>query len=456
MARQPELSEVLNGLSKEELVRIILQAAEHDDLFKNGLLVKYAQGNQNGQLKLFKKLMNSVVKKYVGREGFIPYRETSSFAMDMIDLLEQADEVKDNTLALEMAMLVLQEGVEAFQYADDSDGSIGMLVDESFERIRGLASSPECRDAFTRECFFERLLELSDSDVFEGWDEYRIVLLQICAELAEAETLRERLKAALERRIAICKNDSYGTYTVEELHKLLYQLIRDHGTEEEADRFAKDHLHYKFFRQSAIEVCLENGDYRRAIELAQEGELQDRQKPGLVTQWKRARYEAYKKLSLKNEQRTLGTELLLEGDYAYYQDLESLAEGGKEDMYREILAKLKKSGNWNARGVYLRLIADKNDLEEMMAYVRSNPSAVEEYAARLSKNYPEEVDQIYRRNIFAAAENSSKRKDYQQVCNMLKRYQKVFGKTSQHEMILQLKEQYIRKPAFWDELSKLH
>ncbi|ASA25798.1 hypothetical protein [Paenibacillus donghaensis] len=39
MVRQPEINEVLNSLSKEELIRIIAQVAEQDETLKNGLLV---------------------------------------------------------------------------------------------------------------------------------------------------------------------------------------------------------------------------------------------------------------------------------------------------------------------------------------------------------------------------------------------------------------------------------
>ena len=52
-------------------------------------------------------------------------------------------------------MLVLQEGVEAFQYADDSDGNIGMLVAESLEKVDGLASSLDDHDSSLQERFFD-------------------------------------------------------------------------------------------------------------------------------------------------------------------------------------------------------------------------------------------------------------------------------------------------------------
>ncbi|MOA57927.1 hypothetical protein D3C78_1822090 [compost metagenome] len=47
---------------------------------------------------------------------------------------------------------------------------------------------------------------------------------------------------------------------------------------------------------------MKDQDYYRAIELAEEGERKDKQLPGLISKWKAARYEAYKKLTLKQEQ----------------------------------------------------------------------------------------------------------------------------------------------------------
>lgn len=96
MTQQPDINEVLNSLSKEELVRIILQAADQDEMLTNGLLMKYGRGDLNEQLQRCKKLMDSIADKYVGRGGLISYRETSSFARDMLSLLEEADEARNN------------------------------------------------------------------------------------------------------------------------------------------------------------------------------------------------------------------------------------------------------------------------------------------------------------------------------------------------------------------------
>ncbi|MBD2846571.1 hypothetical protein IDH44_15330 [Paenibacillus sp. IB182496] len=454
MTRKLDLPNILNGLSREELVQLLLQATELDESFKNTLLMKYTQVDPAGHVQACKRRMKAIVRKYTGREGFIPYRETYSFSMELLEMLDEMKDAKDHGLALEVTILVLQEGVEAFQYADDSDGNVGMVVEGALARIRDLASG-SVNDPVASSRIFERLLAFSERDIFDGWEDYRIELLEICTGLVRAEELRDRLKTAIKRHIAAHANDPYGKYTAEALLKLLFQLIREYGSSADAERFVKEHLHYSFFRQHAIEACIDSGDARGAIELALDGERQDQQLPGLVTQWKKARYEAYRKLALKKEQRQLAWELLLGGDYAYYQELVSITEGGKEELYREVVAGLKQRDNWQARAVYLQLIADKNDLEEMMAYVRATPSAVETYAARLSERYPEEMARMYGDAIHRTAESASDRKGYRGVCKMISRYQKIFGQASQAEIVLQLQAAYSRKPAFLDELSKV-
>ncbi|BBI35605.1 hypothetical protein [Cohnella abietis] len=455
MAKPSEIEEVLKSLSKEELIRIIVQVAGGDDAFKNGLIVKYAKGDHSKQIQSCKRAIDSIVKKYVGREHFIPYRETYSFAMDMLALLENTNGEQDESLALEIAVLVLEEGIAAFQYADDSNGDIGMLVEEVLECIREIASSLDQQELSVRMSFFERLLSVSESGIFQGWEDFQISIFHICAGFADVEKLREQLEGTISNQIVSNANDSYQKYSNEALHKILFQLIQQYGSKEEANKFVSEHLHFTYFRELAINISMESLDYRRAIELAEEGEKQDQQLPGLIIKWQAARLEVYEKLSLKKEQELLARELLLKGDYRYYHYMELIYEGDKDELYRDIIAELKESNNWKTREVYLRLISDKKDIGEMMTYVGANPSEIEKYAARLFADYSEEVERIYSNYISDVAGSASSRKEYQNVCAMLKRYKYIVGKGSQIVIILQLKAEYNKRPAFLDELAKL-
>jgi hypothetical protein len=153
-------------------------------------------------------------------------------------------------------------------------------------------------------------------------------------------------EGAVENQIASNANNEYRKYSNEALLQILFQFVQDYGSREEAERFVHEHLPFTFFREWAIKKSMASRDYRRAIELSEEGERQDKQFPGLLSKWKAARYEAYKRLSLRQEQGLLAKELLLGGDYTYYPDLESLiilqlkAQYNRRPTFLDELAKL--------------------------------------------------------------------------------------------------------------------
>ncbi|OMF84106.1 hypothetical protein BK144_30815 [Paenibacillus sp. FSL R7-0273] len=300
MANQRKLEEVLRELSKEELIAIIAEAAGQDEVFKNKLLLKYGTEDQPRLLKTFQKLLKTIVKQYTGREGFIPYRETSSFAADLMALLDSKDSVGEDTVKLEMALLVLEEGVEAFQYADDSDGEIGALVDEVLDQIDGLAEGQQTADESVRKHFLTRLIKMSQNAVFDGWDDYPVTLLRICTVFADEKKRREQLLAAIGERITATTGERYREYLNEALQRIQFELIDKYSSAEEADKFMQEHLHMSSFRALAIQKSMEAGDYGRAIQLAEQGEWGDR------SDFKKARYAAYKALSLKERAEAAG------------------------------------------------------------------------------------------------------------------------------------------------------
>jgi chromosomal replication initiation ATPase DnaA len=71
------------------------------------------------------------------------------------------------------------------------------------------------------------------------------------------------------------------------------------------------------------------------------------------------------------------------------------------------------------------------------------------------KHFKEEVIEIYQEYIHTVARNSSNRRDYQGVCQKIKRYKKISGKPKQEELINELMGLYKKRPAFIDELWKI-
>lgn len=455
VAKQPAIKEVLNNLSKEELINIIVDITKKDTTLRNRIIFRYSPGDDTQELEKCKKLMESIVRKYIGREGYITYRETYGFVSEIEDLLENVRDTDNILLALDIAFLVLEESIEAFQYADDSNGEIGSLVSEIIELIEEIIIDCDDLDINLREKIFNKLLQQSDSKFFNGWEEYRIDMLSICAQFADIEEFRNKLRMKIEYLLNKRTNDEHMKHSNESMLRILFDMIKEYGTKEEAEEFIKDNLKFTSFRELFIDKYIKEKNYYKIIELALEGETKDKQYAGLVLKWKKIRYTAYKELLLKEEQEKLAKELLFNGDFEYYKELKELHKGAEEAFYSNIKGELKNYKGWHGRSMYLKLIVLEKDLAEIMEFVTENPRSIEEYADMLVDKYQVQVIEIYTKSIKLQADLSSNRKHYQEVCRMLKRYKKIAGKNRLEEIVNELTVLYKKRPAFLDELSKI-
>lgn len=213
--------------------------------------------------------------------------------------------------------------------------------------------------------------------------------------------------------------------------KILFDMIKEYGTKKEADDFIKDNLIFTYFRELLINKHIKEKNYHKVIELTLEGEKQDKQYAGLISKWKKIRYAAYKELSLKKEQFQLAKELLLDGDFEYYNELKEIAAGDKVVLYNNLKQELKNDKGRYGRSIYLKLIVEENDLDEIMEFIRENPTNIEEYAHMLVGKFKDEVINIYNKYIKSSANSSLNRRDYQRVCEILKRYKKIAGEEKQ-------------------------
>ncbi|MBK6375381.1 MAG: hypothetical protein IPF67_20525 [Saprospiraceae bacterium] len=73
--------------------------------------------------------------------------------------------------------------MEAFQYADDSDGEIGGLASDCIEVMENLVLAEKSDSSITLK-LFNRLLEDSNDHAYEGWEEFTIDILRLCAEIS--------------------------------------------------------------------------------------------------------------------------------------------------------------------------------------------------------------------------------------------------------------------------------
>ncbi|WP_053362329.1 hypothetical protein [Bacillus sp. FJAT-27251] len=410
------LHDVLAVLSKEDLIKIIIDIADGDTALKNSLLVRYLNGDKQQELEACRTLIRAIVRKYTGREGFIKYRDTGDFVFELEEVLEKARNTEDVVLGVDIALLLLEESIEAFQYADDSNGDIGFLVTETLGVIGEVVQKSKLDKQ--KDVLFTKLLDYTGYKVFDGWEDFQLELLHICFVFADDVSFRVPLKTKIESMLDANTSDRLKDYMNENLLQLLFKFIEQYGTDKEAEQFISEHLQYSSFRELLLNKYIQEKNYNKVIEVAKGGEVQDKKYPGLITRWKKFRYSAYQALSLKEEQQGLAMELFLNGDFNYYGDLKELA-GDQDELYASLKHELKSRKGWQITGLFQQLIEQENDLEEILVFVRRNPQYIETYAEKLSDEYKQEVIEIYREYIKSAANAASNRKAYQRVCKKI-------------------------------------
>ncbi len=444
-AEMPPLKDLLNQLTKEELVELIYKQAMKDKTFAAQLV------KPKTSKKELKKQVTAVVKTYNRRNRILSYREVNDFVTDMMEILDDIRDVENILEGLDLEFYILQKAVEAFQYADDSGGDVGYLVKSIISQINDRVMESADYKIEVKKTILDKLMKFSEHPCFDGWDDFQLDLLEVCLVYADDQTLANQFREKLE---ALLGNKEVARYYHGQILELLWRIIVIHGAEQEKEVFIHQQLHFTFFRQLLIDQNLEKENYEKVLQLALEGEKQDQQLRGLVNQWKKSRYLAYKGLKQRSNQEQLARELLISGDYEYYQELKELVQDWRP-FYRELMEGMRGERGIYADTIYLQIIEEENDLNELLYYVKKNPFIVERYAEKLMDTFPDEVISIYKAHIQQAAESANNRKQYKVVCNILKKYKQVAGGEKQRELILELSARYAKRPAFLEEVGKL-
>jgi hypothetical protein len=359
--------------------------------------------------------------------------------------------------AVSINLCIMEEMLDLLPNADDSNGSIGCVNDERSNHILEICTHNNSLSIEDRETLFQMLIQESIHPLFEDWSDWQLILLESASHLATTPDLRFKWEDHLNHMISEEKDDSWGSgYFAERIAMLRYHVILSCEGKAQAAVFMRSQLQFSGFRELLIQEDLEHGQYDEVIQLAMEGEKHDHAKglSGLVKKWKKYRYEAYKLSGQIELQRLVGEELVLEGEFIYYQQLkETYSSADWRIVYKSIIEKLEKD-RW-PRGIYTMILIEEHETGKLLEYIRKQPSRVEDYYMHLIHEYPLEVKGLFQAHIEVGADRANTRKHYQDVCRMIHVFKQACGKEEASQIIFLLKQKYPRKPAFLDELMSI-
>ncbi len=452
------IEDILSQRTKEELVRFLLDIAAEYDEIKQRIELNLGDANNAEEIKKSIKLIRTFFNKNSDRHGFIAYGDTYE-AVRGADLVlkkaRDAFEHKKICHALELIFCIIHELMDLLESCDDSDGVVGGAIEENFGFIKEIVEEEEFNPDI-KENFFNKLMEEAVNKRYDEWSDWRLELLVNCSELADSPSLRNRLENRLQSMVDDAEGDSWSVnYFNEKVFQIRYNLILQNEGEKAALDFVEQNLHFASFRKMTIERAMQNKDYDQAIKLARDGETKDKDLAGLVNNWREYRYKAYKFSGKLAEQRGLAMDFILAGRFEYYQDLKSTYNNGEWiAVYPQIISLLEAQKRFHS-GIYTRVLIEEGEKKKLLEYVKKSPSAVESYYKHLVPEFREEVFELFLKYIEQAAARAGKRRDYQEVCNIIRNLKKAGGENQALEIKRKLFINYANRPAFRDELAKV-
>lgn len=138
----------------------------------------------------------------------------------------------------------------------------------------------------------------------------------------------------------------------------------------------------------------------------------------------------------------------------FYNELKEMYINDWDNYYLELKKEFKEN-KLDRVDIYSEMLIKENDLEELLQFCKDDVRRIEIYDELLIKDYRDDVNVMYKFLIEKMSEMASDRKQYKKVCNVIKRYKKLLGDIQAYKIVKELQQQYIRRPAFIDELGKI-
>lgn len=453
VARQ--VDELLEKASHDELKQFVREKASQNAPFRNLFLSSFAQHNSDESKELYVKQVKSILKTASDRHGFIDWSASRLVGNAVDNLLESAQKQINNRnykSAVFICTAVMEQMTEALQYSDDSNGDIGGSIDAAYEMLYTVAqeqSSEEIRKLIIEYCFTS-----FDRQIYSGWD-WHIGVLRLAALLLKTEEETERIFKQIDKA-------QRSDYEREEAQSIKYDILLKTKGENVAEKYLEQNITNSNLRREAIQKALKKKNFEKAISLAKDGVNYDlKDKPGLAKEW----YDWLLKIAQaqNDSERIIEYARMLfidnfRNEQDYYQILKQHVKPEKwvafvESVIQDIITKKR----WLDTGLIASIFIKEEWWDRLLELVKKTPdlNTIDHYEKYLSKNYSNEIVELYANGILKYMKNSMGRDHYQNACRYIRKIIKLGARDKANEIISFLRTEYPKRKALMEELDKV-
>jgi uncharacterized Zn finger protein len=450
-----QVDELLEKATHDELKQFVREKASANVPFRNLFLSSFAQHNSDESKELYVKQVKSILKTATDRHGFIDWSASRLVGIAVDNLLETAQKQINNRnykSAVFICTAVMEQMTEALQYSDDSNGDIGGCVDAAYEMLYTIAqeqSSEEIRKLIIEYCFTS-----FDKQIYSGWD-WHIGVLRLAALLLKTEEETERIFKQIDKA-------QRSDYERDEAQSIKYDILLKTKGETAAETYLEQNITNSNLRREAIQKALRNKNYEKAVSLAKDGVNYDlKDKPGLAKEW----YDWLLKIAQaqNDSERIIEYARLLfidnfRNEQDYYQILKQHVKHDSWKAFIEaVIQDITTKKQWLDTGLIASIFIKEEWWDRLLELVKKTPNlnTIDHYEKYLSKNYSNEIVELYSIGIMKYMKNSMGRDHYQNACRYIRKIIKLGARDKANEIISYLRNEYPKRKALMEELNKV-
>lgn len=437
--KQSNLPQLLGKCSLNQLVEIILEHANEDKSFANYLRMKLSENSDSSSIITdFKHISDTYFRCHHDIDSVL---KAGDLLIDKTEKLESSvDKIKVYAEIITMLEADIEEDCnngydeeswELFETISDCSSYMGTAVTDilNSENQADIASVWEC------------LLKHWDRDFrIDGEERFFPSLMQFC----KIPEYRQKFDEVL-----IFRQMPADEYGKKKIDRQRFSIVRQYGTKAEITDFINNHIDNPDFRHMAIERAIKSKNYAKAEQLALDGIASEHSRFSSVSTWHYLLHDIYKLSGDAQKLTDICYILIKDGETKYYDEWKSLIPEG--NRYDEIDRLLNEPKNYS----YEYIISHENMSERLYQLCCKFPSKIVSYYAKLkATDFKEQSKNLYEQYIRNEGERISTRSEYTDFCKALKKFSDNCDSTLAREIALYFREEYRRRPAFIDELTK--
>lgn len=457
-----DFTALLESASKQELIKGIKKAA----VFNHEIEEHIAMIIRAGTGGLGKPGYRKIVKKALAparRKGLMYGSEARRHLVPVYELLDQAEELKKSGSmqdVLDICQVVMEEMVPALQFIDDSNADVGDSLRWATKLLFEMTEKPLDKE---RASFFKWCLKSLDDKRYKGWD-FEDDFLAMAVGLAHTDKQIGDILTFMDEKIRRLEGDVDGWSSKYHLEQTLLQkvrLLRKTGDESEADALLEKYQYFPRVYSELIETAWQREELERVKKLAEAAiEQFEKEAPGLNKDWNEWLMKVAEKQGSAEEVLDRALELLADDpSMERYFKVKSLVPSESWDSYlrKTVLPALRL--DFMGRRLRPEIYALEEMWEELLENLKEHPhlSDLEKYQHYFSENGKlpavDDIFGMYEEIIWEALANRADRKNYRNVCRMLKKAA-AFGAEEQADKLADdIREEYSNRPSLLDELD---